>query len=59
MFNVHNLSDLMEHEDNLKFEKRFSEWDRIDTELKKADINFNEEEVNQAVLKSIMNKDIF
>lgn len=59
MFNVNNLSDLMEHEDNLKFEKRFSEWDRIDTELEKAEINFNEEEMNQAVLKSIMNKDIF
>jgi hypothetical protein len=59
MFSVNNLSDLMEHEDNLKFEKRFSEWDRIDSELEKAEIDFNEEDMSKAVLKSIINKDNF
>tara|TARA_Y100001960_G_scaffold333891_1_gene442001 strand:+ start:36876 stop:37055 length:180 start_codon:yes stop_codon:yes gene_type:complete len=59
MFDVSELSDLMEHEDNLRFEKRFSEWDRIDIELEKAKINFNEEDINQEILKSIISKDNF
>ena len=59
MFDVCELTDLMEHEDNLRFEKRFSEWDRIDIELEKAKINFNEEDINQEVLKSIISKDNF
>ncbi|MBM24149.1 MAG: hypothetical protein CL760_00175 [Chloroflexi bacterium] len=59
MFDVSELTDLMEHEDNLRFEKRFSEWDRIDIELEKAKINFNEEDINQEVLKSIISKDNF
>jgi hypothetical protein len=59
MFSVNNLSDLVEHEDNLRFEKRFSEWDRIDSELEKAEIDFNEEDISQDVLKSIINKDNF
>ena len=59
MFDVSELTDLMEHEDNLWFEIRFSEWDRIDLELEKAKINFNEEDINQEVLKSIISKDNF
>lgn len=57
MINEMTLNSLDQHNDNVAFEKRFSEWDKIDNILEKSNINFNDDELEKGVLMSILNKE--
>lgn len=57
MINEMILNNLDQHNDNVTFEKRFSEWEKIDAILEKSNINFNEDELEKGVLMSILNKE--